>query len=213
MINQKNPLLILGGGGHARGLIDALKCMQCKIIGITDPNPIMQGKTIMGIPIIGDDKKIMQYPSDLVELVNGLGSIGAPSKRKQLFMDFKDKGYIFATIIHPFGVIAEDTQLSEGTQIMAGAVIQTGSYIGQNTIVNTMTSVDHDCRIGDHSHIAPGVTLCGDVSIGNGTHIGAGATIIQGIRIGSNCVIAAGSVVISNIADNQKVKGVPAKVV
>lgn len=211
MTDLKKSLLILGGGGHARVLIDALKCLQRDIIGITDPNPIMYGRTIMGIPVIGDDKAVMRYPSESIELVNGLGSVGCISRHKRLFVEFKDKGYTFATVIHPFAVIASDAQLSEGTQIMAGVVIQTGSYIGQNTIINTMVSVDHDCRIEDHSHLAPGATLSGDVSVGHGTHIGAGATIIQGISIGSNSLIAAGSVVIGNIGDNKKVKGVPAK--
>ena len=48
---------------------------------------------------------------------------------------------------------------------MAGVVIQSGSVIGDNVIVNTNASVDHDCRIGQHVHLAPGVVVCGNVCV------------------------------------------------
>ena len=94
---------------------------------------------------------------------------------------------------------------------MAGVVIQPGSRIGKNSIVNTKASVDHDCIIGDHVHISPGVTLSGGVTVGSTVHIGSGATIIQGMRIGDNCLVAAGAVVISPLLDSVTVAGVPAK--
>ena len=68
-----------------------------------------------------------------------------------------------------------------------------------------------DCTIGDHVHIAPGVTLSGDVSVGACSHLGTGATVIQGVSIGSGCLVAAGAVVTKDIADGEKVRGVPAR--
>ncbi len=70
---------------------------------------------------------------------------------------------------------------------MAGAVIQTGSKIGENTIINTRVSIDHDCCVGAHTHIAPGSVFSGGVTVGQGCHIGPGSVVIQG------CCIAPGS--------------------
>ena len=94
---------------------------------------------------------------------------------------------------------------------MAGSVIQPGSVIGRNVIINTRTSIDHDCEISDHVHVAPGVTLSGKVKIAAGAHIGTGATVIQGINIGANSMIGAGAVVVSDVAGDSKVIGVPAR--
>ena len=40
---------------------------------------------------------------------------------------------------------------------MAGTVIQCDTNIGMITIINTCASIDHDCNIGDHIHVAPSV--------------------------------------------------------
>ena len=73
--------------------------------------------------------------------------------------------------------------------------------------------IEHECIIGDFSHIAPGAVLCGSVSIGKGSFIGANSVIKQGIKIGNNVTIGAGSVVINDILDNTKVVGNPSKII
>jgi UDP-perosamine 4-acetyltransferase len=83
--------------------------------------------------------------------------------------------------------------------------VQVGAQLEENVLVNTAASIDHDCRIGAHSHIAPGATLCGAVEVGRGTHIGTGARILQGVRIGRACLVPAGAVVRRSVADGEKV--------
>ncbi len=203
--------ILLGGGGHAKVLADVLKLQSCAVIGFTDKRE-MAGKEIQGIAWMGDDSAIQKYSADAVLLVNGVGSTGRPILRKGLFERFKELGYTFTTVIHPSAVIAKDVSIAEGGQIMAGAVIQPGSMIGKNTIVNTRASVDHDCSVGEHVHIAPGATLGGGVQVGDSVHIGSGATVIQGIKIGENSVIGAGAVVIRDVPENVTVFGVPARI-
>jgi len=86
------------------------------------------------------------------------------------------------------------------------------STIGVNAIINTRASVDHDCVIGGHVHIAPGVVLGGGITIGVGSHIGAGSSVIQNIRIGENALVAAGASVVTDFPDGANIAGVPAKV-
>ena len=80
----------------------------------------------------------------------------------------------------------------------------------ENALINTAATIDHDCTIGPHSHIAPGAVLCGSVKIGDGCHIGTGAIIIQGVHIGDGVLIGAGSLVTSNIPSGAKAYGSPA---
>ncbi len=205
------PVIIIGAGGHAKVLIEALRLRSVRILGITDPDPTKTGTEILGVRVMGDDTVIGGYSAGSLHLVNGLGSVDIPKRRKDVFETFKAKGFAFATVVHPSAVVASDVVLGEGAQVMAGAVIQPGSRIGRNSIVNTNASVDHDCVIGDHVHLAPGVTLSGSVRIGDCVHVGTGATIIQEVTIGPDSVIGAGSVVLTDVSEKTQFIGVPAR--
>lgn len=207
------PVIILGAGGHAKVLIDALLASNVAIAGVVDTNPLLVGTSLLGIPLLGGDEIVGEYAPAEIMLVNGLGTVTLSDKRRQLYEQFKNRGYTFAQVIHPSVVISSDVVLAEGVQIMAGAVIQTGSRIGVNTIVNTSVSVDHDCIVGDHVHLAPGVTLSGGVTISHESHVGTGATLIQGVSVGEKSLIGAGSLVLKDVAAGITVMGVPARVV
>ncbi len=206
------PIIVLGAGGHAKVVIDALLASGAQILGVTDLDPKTHGESILGIPVLGGDDTLSDHPANTVVLTNGIGSISRVKIRWKIFEHFKAKGYAFAKVVHPSAIIAPDVTLGEGAQVMAGAVIQPGTQIGPNTIVNSRASIDHDCIIGDHTHIAPGTTLSGAITVGEAVHVGAGTTVIQGIQIGAECVIAAGSVVLENVSGGAMVAGAPAKV-
>lgn len=208
---MSDPIIILGAGGHAKVLIDALRLLSVEILGLTDADPGKRSQLLLDVPVIGSDEEIMKSPGGTIFLVNGVGSVCVNPRRRQLFEHFKSKGYRFACVVHPTAIIAIDVILSEGVQIMAGAVVQTGCHIGINAVINTGCIVDHDCHIGDHAHISPGATLSGGVRVGENAHVGTGATVIQGIQIGRNSLVAAGAVVIRDVPDGATVAGVPAK--
>lgn len=205
------PLIVVGGGGHASVLIESLLFNAQHIIGYTDVNCTENRAAIHGVPCVGDDDYIFQYDPFKVMLVNGIGSVKTMIARKQIYDKFKEKGYIFNSVKHPSAIISPHVVLEEGVQVMAGAVIQTGSLVGINSIVNTRASIDHDCKIGEHVHVAPGVVLSGGVIIDDCVHVGIGSTIIQGIHIYSNSTIGAGSLVLKDVQANRIVFGVPAK--
>lgn len=207
------PIIVVGAGGHAKVLIDILHMNHIPMIGLTDKNRSNQGKTVLGVPIIGNDDMILSYSPQKIVLINGLGSIGSTLYRQQIFTIFQGQGYRFYNVIHESAIIAQDVRYGEGIQVMAGAVVQPGCVLGNNLILNTKASVDHDCVVGDHVHIAPGTTISGGVVIGEGAHIGTGAVVIQGVKIGKASIVGAGAVVTKDIPDHTLVMGVPAKAV
>ena len=207
--------IVIGGGGHARVVIDLLRKASHQVIGFTratgasdGPNP---PRAILGAPSLGDDESISAHPPSTVVLANGVGSVGNMGPRRDVFERFSARGYQFPFLVHPSAIVADDVILEPGCQIMAGAVVQIGTFVGVNSIVNTRTSVDHDCRIGAHVHLAPGVTVSGGVVIGDGAHLGPGVTVIQGIHIARAARVAAGAVVVNNVAPDVLVLGVPAR--
>lgn len=207
-----NSIFIVGAGGHAKVLLECLQQNKAiKVLGFLEVNEKLIGSSIFGVPIYAQNEVLKKTDFKNVKLVNGIGSINIPNLRKRQFDALRNQGYEFCSVIHPTCYYSRDVVMEQGVQLLARSTLLTGTKIGCNTIVNTSASVDHDCIIGNHVHIAPGVVLSGGVTIGDGCHIGAGAGIIQGVCVGENSLVAAGAVVISDIPANSRVAGVPAK--
>ena len=197
------PILVIGAGGHAKVVIDALRLAQCTIAGLVDP-ALAVGTRIAGCEVLGGDDVVERSRPEDVMLANGVGGTKSTAGRDAVYRRFRAKGYRFATVLHPSAIVSRTATLGEGAQVMAGCAVQPDAKIGANSIVNTRASVDHDCTIGESVHIAPGVTLSGSVTIGDGSHIGTGAVVIQGITIGRNSLVAAGAVVYRDLPENSK---------
>jgi len=197
--------LILGAGGHAKVLIEAIRSTQQEVNGVITLD-LGYHDDFMGVPVLGGDEIIFEYDPQEVLLINGVGSLPRKYRRWHLSSMMRKNGYKFGSVIHITAIVAEDVMLAEGVQLMAGVTVQPGSKIGLDTIINTGSLIDHDTIIGDCCHIAPGVTLSGCVSVGNSVHIGTGAQVIQGVSIGNNVIIAAGTTVYSDIPDGMMVK-------
>jgi UDP-perosamine 4-acetyltransferase len=202
--------IIIGGGGHAKVLIDMLTRNQYNIIGYSALSPSNED-VFKKLAYMDADLKLEGNDISEIHLVNGLGSIGDQSKRKEIFEQWVERGCYFPPIIHPFAYVADDAVLASGVQIMVGAIIQPSVSIGDNSIVNTKSSIDHDSVIGKHVHISPGAVLCGNVHIEDEVHVGAGAIIKQGIRIGKGSIVGAGAVVVNHVRPSTIVVGVPAR--
>ena len=94
-----------------------------------------------------------------------------------------------------------------------GVVVNARAVIGANTIINTLSGVDHDCVIGDHTQIAPGVSFGGTVFVGANCFFGIKSAVVPSITIGRDVTVMAGSLVTKDIGDAVQVGGVPARVV
>jgi UDP-perosamine 4-acetyltransferase len=200
-------IIIIGGGGHARVVADALRAGGHSIKGYVD---IRATDALSALKYLGDDGVLLDYDPIGVALGNGLGFAKIPDARRQIFLKYKNAGFSFATVVHPAAIVDPCAVLEEGAQILAGAVLQSNVRIGCNVIVNTGAIINHDGLIGDHSHIATGAVLAGGVEVGASTLVGAGATIIQDITIGSDVIVAAGAVVVRDVPSG-RVAGVPAR--
>jgi UDP-perosamine 4-acetyltransferase len=204
MSSNNRPVIILGAGGHAKVIAEALRKSDREIIGLLTPDTPADTEAC-GSVVLGDESVLEGYSSNAIELANGIGAIPGNEARWKQAARMREMGYRFAQVIHPSAVIADDVLIEDGVQIMAGVVIQPGVVIGRDSIINTGVLLDHDCVIGEDCHIAPGVVSSGGVRVGNNTHLGTGAVIIQGISIGQGSVVAAGSIVYRDVPDGTTV--------
>jgi UDP-perosamine 4-acetyltransferase len=207
------PIVIVGAGGYARIVVAALRRAGENLVACTDRDPAKRGTVVAGLPVAGDDEWLLRaHPPGRIRLVNAIGSVRQPTARRDVYSRFVSLGYEFASVRDRTATIADDVAFGPGAHVLEGAIVRPGARIGADAIVNMQAAVDHDCRIGDHVHLAPAATLAGDVRVGEISMIGAGATVIQGVAIGRECLVAAGAVVVGDVADGATVAGVPAKV-
>lgn len=202
--------ILLGAGGHAAVVADSFDRRAYDEVFALVPGP-SGAAPVFDIRVKGKQELVFDYDPAHVVLVNCVGGTSSTERRRAVFESFKARGYRFLTVVHPSAVVSRYASIAEGAQILAGAVLQAGATVGVNSIVNTRASVDHDCHIGAHVHIAPGAVLSGGVRVGDGSHLGTGAIVIQGVSIGENAMVAAGAVVVRDVPAGARVAGVPAK--
>ena len=179
-------MYLYGASGHAKVIVDILNASGESVDGLFDDDRSLE--------------VLLNYPVSSPENVKSplIISIGDNKIRKRIANSL----YVnFGTAIHPSAIISQGTIIGEGSVVMQGGIIQSCVTIGRHCIINTGSSIDHDCQIGDFVHISPRAVLCGNIMIDEGSWIGAGAVIIPNVRIGKWCVIGAGSVVTKNIPD------------
>ncbi len=203
-------IVLIGAGGHCKSILDSLLELKTyDVVGITD---MKNNFEIMGVKVIGSDDILERlFNSGVRNAFISLGSIGDTSVRRSIYNNLKKIGFKLPTIIDKTAIVSKYAIIGEGVFIGKGAIVNSNAYIGNNAIINSGAIVEHDCRVEEFVHIAPGTTMSGAVYIGSNSHIGTGANIIQGISIGKNCVVGAGSVVVKNIEDNSKIYGNPGR--
>lgn len=204
-------LVLIGGGGHARVVISAVKKLnRFEIVGyvaLEDQGPQL------GVPFLGNDGVLESLIAEekAAHAVIGIGHTRDNALRRRMHQKLAGLGYSFPVIVSTDATVNRGVTLDPGTVVMDGAVIQPGSRVGAFSIINTHASVDHDCEIGRFVHVAPGAVLSGSVRVGDDCLLGAGCTILQERTIHPGCIIGAGAVVVNDCTEKGTYTGIPAR--
>lgn len=200
--SSKTNLVLVGGGGHCKSVIDVAESAGYNILGILDM-PEDVGKKVLDYKVIGTDDDIPQYV-DKAEFVITVGFIKKPALRIKLYNKVKAAGGRLATIIASTAHVSKYAELGEGTVIMHHAFVNAGAKIGDNCIINTFVNIEHDAEVGNQCHISTGTMVNGECKIGKNCFIGSQSVCANCIEIASDIIVGAGSVVRKSI----RVKGI-----
>lgn len=201
--------VILGGGGHARVLIDCLRASKEAVpVAIVDADRSLWDKTILEVKVVGGDEKLEEMRDQGVShFVVGLGGTKDNGPRRMLFERAMELGFHPVNVRHPSAICSPSAEIGAGSVLYPRSVVNACAKIGRNVIINTGAIIEHDCVIGDHAHIATGAMLCGTVMVGEMAHIGAGAVVRQNQKIGARAVVGAGATVVNDVRDGESVWG------
>jgi sugar O-acyltransferase (sialic acid O-acetyltransferase NeuD family) len=205
------PLVLIGGGGHCKSVIEAAESAGCTILGILDM-PEEMGKTVLGYPVIGTDDDIPRYVGKAEFLIT-LGFIMNPSARIRLYNKVKQAGGTLAVVIASTANVSRHAILGEGTVVLHQATVNAGACIGENCIINTAANIEHDVVIGAQTHVSTGVMVNGGSKIGERTFVGSQSMIANGVTITDDCIIGAGSNITKDLLQSGIYWGNPAKYV
>ena len=196
---MSDRLIIFGAGGHGRVVADCARLME----------------RWADIFVFDDGLGAGYSFDDLLSADAGTCSafvaIGRNAVREGLQTRLQDRGFTLPIIRHPSAIVAGDAAIGAGTLLAAGSIVNPGAVVGQGCIINTAASIDHDCRLADFVHVAPGARLAGTVVVGARSWIGLAAAVIENLSLGADVTVAAGAVVIDNVEDRRTMMGVPAK--
>ena len=206
-----HDLIIIGGGEHARVVIEAARAIPSKwnIIGFVDPLPCEETAARMHVPRLGGDDTLSRYPN--AALVLGIGTTTLNDRRQRAVARIGATPERWAVIAHPGASISPTALVGPGSVVLSGAVVNTGARVGQHCILNTHTFLDHDVTIGAFVHTAPGSIVGGGAHVGDGSYLGMGSLIRDHRTLGRTCLVGMGAVVTADFGDDTTLIGVPAR--
>lgn len=200
-------LAILGASGHGKVIADAAFLSGWDQIYFYD-DAWLEKKANGRWPVVGDTMALLSGSLAFDGVIVGIGNNRV---RLDKTYEIQRAGLPLVTIVHPAAVISTFAEVGIGSVVLANSVVQIDAVAGCAAIINTASSIDHDCELANGVHVCPGAHLAGGVCVGEKSWIGIGASIKQLVKIGANVMIGAGAVVVADVGDSVTVAGVPAR--
>lgn len=210
-LNSQSRVLLWGGTGKSRIIIHLLKnkVNECNIT-LYDSTLNKSAFPFYGQFISAFDRLVKLFPQ-FTHFVTCIGGANG-------FARFQISNTLEKLEIAPVNITAKNSYICDtvffgkGIQVMPSATVNSFTAIGDYCVLNTNSTVDHECVIGNGVHIMGGASLAGNITVKDFATIGTNATILPNITIGKGAYVGAGAVVTKDVADFDVVAGVPAKI-
>jgi sugar O-acyltransferase (sialic acid O-acetyltransferase NeuD family) len=207
-------MIFWGATGQAKVLRECMRDSGLRLVALFDNNPALRSPfpdTPLYTGRSGFEDWMEKAPS---RSVGFLVAIGGDRGRERLEIQeyLESHGLVPLVARHRSAFVADDVRVGGGSQVLAAAAVCVDAVLGRGCIINTGATVDHECRLDDGVHVAPGAHLAGCVEVGAYAMIGAGAVVSPRIKIGQDALVGAGAVVVKDVPPDTVVVGNPARV-
>ena len=171
-----SAVVLLGGGGHCRSVIDVIEQAGLySILGVLEKEGFSDSN-LMGYPLLGSDQDLPAFIEQNCAVVITIGQIKTSEPREKLYRYAKGAGAEMPVVVSPRAYLSRHAKVGSGTTVMHEAIVNCSAEIGENS------------RIGVNAIIGPGVRIGRDCEIGPGAVVEA-ALIGNGVRLKANSVI------------------------
>lgn len=204
--NRIQRLLVIGGGVGAVQLLDVLtRRPGQRAVAILDDADALQGKSVMGCPVVGKLTLIQDLWTKRAFDAAVLAVNSLPA-RAELFERFTKQGIPFANVIDPSARILSNVSMGVGNVIMGGVQIGACARVGDNNFLSAYVDLEHHNVLGSHCTFGPGVMTSGEVQIGDRVKFGTGIYIEPRLQIGSDSIVASGAILTGHVPPDSVVK-------
>jgi sugar O-acyltransferase (sialic acid O-acetyltransferase NeuD family) len=206
------PLVLVGGGGHASDVLQAIEALNDRgdatylVVGILDDGEVDPRRFVgRGVFQIGEVDDLDQIDAQWVV------ATGWPESRRALVERIGEAGRPADAIVHPVADIGVGVELAPGTVVLGGAHLSPFVRLGVHSLVSYGATVGHDTTFGDFASVMPNAAVSGDVVAGDDVLVGTGACVLEGLRLGHGAKVGAGAVVVKDVAEGTTVVSLAAR--
>jgi sugar O-acyltransferase (sialic acid O-acetyltransferase NeuD family) len=206
-VSDSKSVYIFGYSGHSYVIIDSLLALGYDVLGYFDLKKAAINP--FNLNYLGCELKV--NVGDIVKNNLVFPSVGDNSIRNKLVDFFNTNNLNQFTIVDPSAHVSKWATVGKSTYVGKSVQVNAAAFIGNGVILNTSCVIEHECKIENGVHVAPGSILCGNVCVGENSFIGALTVIIPNKTISKGILIGAGSVVVSDLVETGVYFGNPAK--
>lgn len=210
-MSTSQDLIVLGGGGHARVVLQAAQSSGWNVVGYVDPSK--RDASRFGVRYLGDDEAKVANDGAFTRcrFVLGIGSTFQAQARREIVERVKLPPERWASVTHARAIVSPTASVGPGAVVLAGAILNAGAGVGAHSIINTGAIIEYDAVIGAYVHAAPAVVVAARARIGEGSYLGIGCRVRERLTLGENVKVGMGAVVLRSVPSDRVVIGVPAK--
>jgi len=180
-------MLLIGAGGNAKAIVEALHASGYDIHAYIDPQP----RDWVMAQHLSQEEDVKDFCPDFVMGLGGV-TVEQLTHRLQIFQRLiEENKWNPASVIHSTAVISPSANISPGAIVLAGTIVQPNCVIDEAVIINTGAIIEHDSIIGKGTHIAPSAVVLGNCKVGQSCMIGSGAVLLPGSVVPDNSLVPA----------------------
>lgn len=192
-MERTEKIYIYGNSGHGAVCEDVAKAMGYKEC------------------IFLDDNK-GEFFSENLPKYDMFIAIGENWTRKRIHEKVVECGFRVVNLIHPSAVISTSASLAgEGVLVMPLAVINARARIERGVILNSSCIIEHECEVGEFSHVSVGAKVAGNVKIGKLCFLGINSAILPNLSLADGSILGGGALLSKSVQTKGVFVGVPAR--
>lgn len=211
---MKKNILILGSGGLASECYQYLQEVLQIDSSINFKGFLSPSNTLLQYHLqdfyLGSEEDYNFSENDFIVI-----AIADPYLKQKIFTKLKQQGVKFFNLISPRAFITPNPslQIGEGNIIAPFCTIGLNAKIGDCNLLNSSSSISHDCSIGSFNTISSGCILNGASKIQDSNFLGTFSTLLPKASLENHCQLSAGSIVFKKFKSNVLLFGNPAKII